>query len=81
MNFLETFMNGEKGLFKPNTLTPMQKLKLRFVIVGLVHYAFAVIEGMIMRLYEVNPDLALNIEPKQFFAVMTAHPLVGIFGS
>ncbi|MFZ1292322.1 MAG: cbb3-type cytochrome c oxidase subunit I [Melioribacteraceae bacterium] len=79
MNFLETFMNGEKGLFKPNTLTPMQKLTLRFVVVGLVYYAFAVIEGMIMRLYEIKPIEALGHE--QFFAIMTAHPLVGIFGS
>ncbi|MBK8944693.1 MAG: cbb3-type cytochrome c oxidase subunit I [Ignavibacteriae bacterium] len=79
MNFLETFMKGEKGLFKPNTLTPMQKLTLRFVVVGLVYYAFAVIEGMIMRLYEIKPIEAIGNE--QFFAIMTAHPLVGIFGS
>ncbi|MFC2083525.1 cbb3-type cytochrome c oxidase subunit I [Bacteroidota bacterium] len=79
MNFLETFMNGEKGLFKPNTLTPMQKLTLRFVVVGLIYYAFAVIEGMIMRAYEITPIEAIGNE--QFFAIMTAHPLVGIFGS
>ncbi len=32
-----------------------------------------------MRLYEVQP--IPGVEPKQFFAIMTAHPLVGIFGS
>ena len=37
MNFKETFMNGEQGLFKPKSLTPMQKLLLRFVVVGLVY--------------------------------------------
>ncbi len=79
MNFLQTFLNGEEGVFKPDTMTPMQKMTLRFVIVGLVYYAFAVIEGMIMRLYEIQPIPA--IESKQFFAIMTAHPLVGIFGS
>lgn len=79
MNFIQTLINGEQGLFKPNTLTPMQKLPLRFVVVGLVYYAFAVIEGMIMRLYLVNPIPAIG--DNQFFAIMTAHPLVGIFGS
>jgi cytochrome c oxidase subunit 1 len=52
---------------------------LRFVVVGLVYYGFAVIEGMIMRLYEVGP--LPTVTDKQFFAIMTAHPLVGIFGS
>lgn len=79
MNFLQTFIHGEEGLFKPHSLTPMQKLTLRFVIVGLVYYAFAVIEGMIMRIYEIQP--IPQISTKQFFAIMTAHPLVGIFGS
>lgn len=77
MNFLQTLLNGEQGAFKSKTLTPMQKLTLRFVVVGLIYYGFAVIEGMLMRLYEVSP--IPGIEPKQFFAIMTAHPLVGIF--
>ena len=72
-------MNGEQGLFKADSLTPMQKMVLRFVVVGLVFYAFAVIEGMIMRLVEIGPtDMVSN---DQFFAILTAHPLVGIFGS
>ena len=57
MNFKETFMNGEQGLFKPATLTPMQKLVLRFVVIGLIYYVdFAVIEGMIMRIYADQPN-------------------------
>ncbi len=79
MSYIDTLMNGEQGLFKPKTLTPMQKLTLRFVVVGLVYYLFVVIEGMIMRLYEVNPLPFVSEE--QFFAILTAHPLVGIFGS
>ncbi len=81
MSLIQTFTNGAQGLFKPNSLTPMQKLTLRFVVIGLIYYGVVVIEGMLMRLFEVNPNLALGIEPKQFFAIMTAHPLVGIFGS
>lgn len=79
MNFTKTLVNGEEGLFKSETLTPMQKLTLRFVVVGLIYFGFVVIEGMLMRLYEVKP-LPFITEP-QFFAILTAHPLVGIFGS
>ncbi len=79
MNFIQTLMKGEKALFKPDTLTPMQKLTLRFVVIGLVYYAFAVIEGMVMRIYQIEPIPLIT--KNQFFAIMTAHPLVGIFGS
>jgi cytochrome c oxidase subunit 1 len=79
MSFTHTLVHGEQESFKPATLTPMQKMILRFVVVGLVYYAFAVIEGMIMRIYEVTPIPA--VKPLQFFGIMTAHPLVGIFGS
>lgn len=79
MTFVETLMSGNARAFRPETLTPMQKLALRFVIVGLLYYAFAVIEGMIMRIYAIEP-IAL-IPPDQYFGILTAHPLVGIFGS
>jgi cytochrome c oxidase subunit 1 len=79
MNFYNTLIDGEEGLFKSDTLTPMQKLTLRFVVVGLIYFGFVVIEGMLMRLYEIKP-LSFVSEP-QFFAILTAHPLVGIFGS
>jgi len=79
MSFIKTLMNGEEGLFKSDTLTPMQKMALRFVVIGLVYYGFVVIEGMLMRIFEVTP-ISFISQP-QFFAIMTAHPLVGIFGS
>ncbi|MBZ0199074.1 MAG: cbb3-type cytochrome c oxidase subunit I, partial [Ignavibacteriaceae bacterium] len=73
---------GTGGLFKPNSLTPMQKLTLRFVVVGILYYGIVVVEGMLMRLYEIDPSLAIGVNSTtQFFAIMTAHPLVGIFGS
>ncbi|HLF34170.1 MAG TPA: cbb3-type cytochrome c oxidase subunit I, partial [Cyclobacteriaceae bacterium] len=79
MTYIDTLIKGEQGLFKSDTLTPMQKLTLRFVVVGLLYYGFAVVEGMIMRVYEIQalPFVTTN----QFFAILTAHPLVGIFGS
>jgi len=79
MKFIETLTNGEEGLFKHRTLTPMQKLTLQFVVVGLVYYLFAVVEGMLMRTHLVTPGALFN--DQQYFAIMTAHPLVGIFGS
>lgn len=79
MSFFQTLVGGNKGLFKSETLTPMQKLTLRYVVVGLVYYGFAAIEGMIMRVYQVKP--ISFIPPKQYFGILTAHPLVGIFGS
>ena len=79
MSFMKTLISGEQGLFKPDSLTPMQKITLRFIVMGLIFYGFAVVEGMIMRVYEITPLSFVSQE--QFFAILTAHPLVGIFGS
>jgi len=79
MSFKNTFINGAEGLFKPDSLTQIQKIVLRFVVIGLAFYGFAVIEGMIMRIYAVEPVPFINTN--QYFAILTAHPLVGIFGS
>jgi len=79
MTMIETLVAGEQGLFKPATLTPMQKMTLRFVVVGLVYYGFALVEGMLMRAFQVTP--LPFITKDQYFAILTAHPLVGIFGS
>ena len=79
MNFIATLMDGEQQAFQPASLTRMQKMTLRFVVIGLVFYGIVAIEGMIMRVHEVVP--VPTIEPRQFFAILTAHPLVGIFGS
>ena len=79
MSYLNTLMNGEQAAFKPDTQTALQKISLRLVVVGLIFYGFAAIEGMIMRIYQIEPIAA--IPPDQFFGIMTAHPLVGIFGS
>jgi len=79
MSFVSTLIHGEQQAFQPASLTRMQKMTLRFVVVGLVYYGLAVIEGMIMRVHEVTP--VPTVEPEQFFAILTAHPLVGIFGS
>jgi len=79
MNFKNTLISGEQGAFDPKTLTHMQKITLRFVVTGLLYYGIAVIEGMILRLYQVKP--LPMIDSNHYFAILTAHPLVGIFGS
>ncbi|MCP3994250.1 MAG: cbb3-type cytochrome c oxidase subunit I [bacterium] len=87
MTFKATLLDGNDSAFDHRTMTPMQKLTLRFVIIGIVYYAFAAIEGMLMRIYQVDPNLFVgedsfgltNID--QYFGILTAHPLVGIFGS
>ena len=87
MTFRDTLIDGNKSAFDHKTMTPMQKLTLRFVIIGIVYYAFSAIEGMLMRIYQVDPNLFVgedsfgltNID--QYFGILTAHPLVGIFGS
>lgn len=78
MTIMETLLNGNANSFKPKTMTPMQKLTLRYVVVGLVYYLFAAFEGMLMRAEAVDPSI---FDKKQYFGILTAHPLVGIFGS
>ena len=79
MTFTETLVHGHERAFRPSTLTPMQKLTLKYVVFGLIYYAFAAIEGMLMRINQVQPQELLY--PERYYSMLTAHPLVGIFGS
>ena len=36
-------------------MTPMQKIALRFVVLGVLYYGLAAIEGMMMRVVEITP--------------------------
>ncbi len=79
MSITETLVHGNAHSFRPAGLTPMQKLTLKYVVFGLIFYAFAAIEGMLMRINAVEPQELLY--PERYYAMLTAHPLVGIFGS
>ncbi len=81
MSFKNTLLNGTEGIFKPDGLTPMQKLTLRFVVVGVLFYGLTAIEGMMMRMLQVDVHSIPGIDAAHYFAIMTAHPLVGIIGS
>lgn len=79
MSFVNKVMNGNDGGLDTTKMTPMQKIAMRFVVIGLLYYGLAALEGMIMRMYEVKP--LPFIDESHFFSIMTVHPMVGIFGS
>jgi cytochrome c oxidase subunit 1 len=79
MSLKETLLNGYEGGLDDSAMTPMQKIALRFVVIGLLFYGLAALEGMIMRLHEIKP--LPMIDESHFFSIMTVHPMVGIFGS
>lgn len=58
-------------------LTPLQHVTLRFAVIALLFYGLAALEGMMMRAALANLPL---LEPEHFYAVLNAHPIVGIFG-
>jgi len=78
MGFFHTLMNGFEGGLKADGLTPMQKITLRAVVMGVLFYGLAALEGEMMRLNAVAPSL---IDESHYFSIMTVHPIVGIFGS
>lgn len=59
------------------SLNPVQRLSLRCVVVALVYYGLALIEGSMMRVEETDWSW---LPPEHHFAVMTVHPILGIFG-
>ena len=79
MSFMKTLIEGNEGGLKYDAMTPMQKIAMRFVVIGILYYGLAALEGMIMRMYEVKP--LPFIDETHFFSIMTVHPMVGIFGS
>jgi len=75
-----TLMNGVN--FKPESLNALQKVTLRAVVMSFLFYGLASIEGMIMRVASVVPDIPpVYGEPEHFFSIMTVHPIIGLFGS
>ncbi len=79
MSLINTLINGHNGGLAHEGMTPMQKIALRFVVLGVLYYGLAAIEGMMMRVVEITPVPA--IDDGHFFSIMTVHPMVGVFGS
>lgn len=59
-------------------LNPLQRVALRFAVVSLLYYGLCILEGMLMRAHQISFKM---LEPDHYFAIMGAHPMVGIFGS
>ena len=74
----ETAPKTQEGL-DHEAMTPMQKIAMRFVVIGLLYYGLAALEGMMLRMWEITP--LPFIDETHFFSIMTVHPMVGIFGS
>ncbi|MDQ1264295.1 MAG: cytochrome c oxidase subunit, partial [Campylobacterota bacterium] len=55
MSFVKTLIEGNEGGLKHEGMTPMQKIAMRFVVIGLLYYGLASVEGMMMRMYEIKP--------------------------
>jgi len=79
MSLISTLINGNKGGLDPDGMTPMQKIALRFVVLGILYYGLSAIEGMMMRVVAITP--IPSIDYSRFFSIMTVHPVIGIFGS
>ena len=82
MSWSNTLINGTN--FDHNSLNALQKVTLRAVVMAFLFYGLVAVEGMIMRMVEVGkaaPIPEMFFTPDHFFSIMTAHPIVGIFGS
>ncbi len=65
-------------MLQVSELKPLQRLALRFAVISLLYYGLTILEGMIMRAHQINFDM---LDADHYFAMMGAHPMVGIFGS
>lgn len=82
MSFMHDLINGADNKFDHATLNALQKVTLRAVVMGFLFYGLAALEGMIMRAASINPQIPpVSGSPEHYFSIMTAHPIVGIFGS
>ena len=80
MSIMKNLMDGTN--FKPAELTVLQKVTLRAVVMSFLFYGLASIEGTLMRIALINPNIPpIDANPEHFFSIMTVHPIIGIFGS
>ena len=80
MSIVKNLVSGTN--FDPDSLTALQKVTLRAVVMSFLFYGLAALEGTLMRIALINPEIPpINGSPEHFFSIMTVHPIVGIFGS
>ena len=76
MSLLSTLVNGHEGGLKHEGMTPMQKIALRFLVLGILYYGVSAIEGMMMRVVAITP--VPYIDYSRFFSLM--HPCTRFTG-
>ncbi|MDD3325221.1 MAG: cbb3-type cytochrome c oxidase subunit I [Sulfurospirillaceae bacterium] len=82
MSFMSDLIHGADNKFDHTSLNALQKVTLRAVVVAFLFYGLAAVEGMIMRMASITPSIPpVNGSVDHYFAIMTVHPIVGIFGS
>ncbi len=80
MSIVKNLVSGTN--FDASSLTALQKVTLRAVVMSFLFYGLAAIEGTLMRVALVNPNIPpIFGSPEHYFSIMTVHPIVGIFGS
>ena len=83
MSFTKNLISGTN--FDHTSLSALQKVTLRAVVMSFLFYGLVAFEGMIMRMvqtgHDVNPLPPMFSDPNHYFSIMTVHPIVGIFGS
>ncbi len=82
MSFTKNLIHGTN--FDHTSLNALQKVALRGVVMSFLFFGLLAIEGLIMRVVKLGPTNPLPdmfSHASHFFAIMTAHPIVGIFGS
>ncbi len=83
MSFAKNLIHGTN--FDHTSLNALQKVTLRSVVMSFLFFGLLAIEGLIMRVVKVGPENNplpdMFFHPSHFFALMTAHPIVAIFGS
>ncbi len=80
--FMEQLIHGTN--FDHESLSALQKVTLRAVVMSFLFFGLVAIEGMIMRVVQTGPGNPLPEmfgKPDHYFSIMTVHPIVGIFGS
>ncbi len=80
--FADRLMNGTD--FDADSLSALQKVTLRAVVMSFLFFGLVALEGMIMRMVQTGPSSPLPemfSHPEHYFSIMTVHPIVGIFGS
>ncbi len=78
-----SLINGTN--FDHTKLNALQKVTLRAVVMSFLFFGLVAIEGVIMRFVATGKEVAplpdMFFHPSHYFSIMTAHPIVGIFGS